>query len=110
MPAMKLGVFGKIVMIIAIIVVVALVYDLCIRLWRKMRSKEPKKTVVARAVFKEVQKGVQDNGPSYSVCFLTVDGQPLELFPSEAEFNAIKEEVKGNLTYQGSRFISFQEE
>ena len=103
---MNVGVIGKI-LIIAIAVVLALwIYDLCVRTWMKLRNREPIRTAMARVVFKEVQTSGSDNC-TYSVCFLTVDGKPVEVLPSEAEYNSLEVEQVGELTYQGMRFISF---
>ena len=106
---MNVGVIGKI-LIIAIAVVLALwIYDLCVRTWMKLRNREPIRTAMARVVFKEVQTSGSDNC-TYSVCFLTVDGKPVEVLPSEAEYNSLEVEQVGELTYQGMRFIRFTKE
>ena len=64
----------------------------------------------AKVVFKEVQTSTLTNENSYSVCFLTVDAKPVEVLPSEAEYNSLEVGQVGELTYQGMRFIRFAKE
>ena len=109
MPLMKFGVFGKIVIIIVAVVIALWIYDLCIRTWMKLRNREPVNTAKARVVFKEVQTSGSDHC-TYSVCFLTVDAKPVEVLPSEAEYNSLEVGQVGELTYQGMRFIRFVKE
>lgn len=110
MPIMKFGVIGKILIIAIALVLVLWIYDLCVRTWMKLRNKEQVKTAMAKVVFKEVQTSGSDNSCAYSVCFLTVDGKPVEVFTSEAEYNDLEVGQKGELTYQGMRFIRFAKE
>jgi len=75
-------------------------------------SQEPEKTVMATVVSKEIKSGTYQSGRSkggysYVIHFLTNDGQTLELFTHEIEFGGIKEDTKGQLTYQGRYFVDF---
>lgn len=106
---MKFGVFGKIVIIVVAVVFALWLYDLCVRTWMRLRNKEQVKTAMAKVVFKEVQTSGSDNC-TYSVCFLTVDGKPVEVYPNEAEYNSLEVGQKGELTYQGMGFIRFVKE
>lgn len=101
---------GKIAIIIAAIVLALWLYDLCVRTWMKFRNREPVRTATAKVVFKEVQTSTLTNENSYSVCFLTVDAKPVEVLPSEAEYNSLEVGQVGELTYQGMRFIRFTKE
>ena len=101
---------GKIAIIIAAIVLALWLYDLGIRTWMKLRNREPVRTATAKVVFKEVQTSTLTNENSYSVCFLTVDAKPVEVLPSEAEYNSLEVGQVGELTYQGMRFIRFAKE
>ena len=107
---MNLGVFGKIIVIVVAIVAVLWIYDLCVRAWMKYRNREEVKKATAKVVFKEVQTSTLTNENSYSVCFLTVDAKPVEVLPSEAEYNSLEVGQVGELTYQGMRFIRFAKE
>ena len=44
---MKVGVLGKIVIIIVAVVIALWIYDLCIRTWMKLRNREPVNTAKA---------------------------------------------------------------
>lgn len=106
---MKFGVFGKIVIIVIALFVALWLLDLCARTLRKIRNREPVKTAMAKVVFKEVQVSGLDNSRAYSVCFLTLDEKPVEVFSSEAEYNNMEVGQIGELTYQGMRYIRFEE-
>ena len=107
MPLMKLGVFGKIVVIVAALILALLLWDLLVRTLQKRRNAEPVKSAKAKVVFKEILPGTQD---TYSVCFLTLDEKPVEVYPTEAEYNGLEVGQIGMLTYQGMQLISFEAE
>lgn len=107
MPLMKLGVFGKIVLIIVALVLALLIWDLFIRTLQKIRNTEPVKTAKAKVIFKEILPGTLD---TYSVCFITLEQKPVELYPNEAAYNGLEVGQIGMLTYQGSQLISFEAE
>lgn len=109
MPLMKFGAIGKIVIIVVALVLAVWILDLCARIWRKMRNKEPVKTAMAKVVFKEIQTNTLDNSCIYSVCLLTVEGKPVELYLNETDYNGLEVGQKGALTYQGSSLIRFEE-
>lgn len=74
---------------------------------------EPKISVEAIVVSKEVKKGTQRSGRSqggysFVITFLTEGNRSLELFAYDVEFGRLKEGSRGILTYQGRYFIGFQ--
>lgn len=76
-------------------------------------TKEPERTVTAIVFSKEVKRGTQrtgrsNGGYSYAITFITPNDTKLELFAYEIEFGALKEGMKGELTYKGRYFISFK--
>lgn len=75
-------------------------------------SQDPERTVTATVLSKEVKRGTHQagrskGGYSYTVTFITENGQELELFTYEIEFGSLKEGMKGALTYQGRYFVTF---
>ena len=44
------------------------------------------------------------------MCFLTLDEKPVEVYPTEAEYNGLEVGQIGMLTYQGMQLISFEAE
>lgn len=104
--------------------VIAVVYGLAFFLlisylrvlpFREKPSPEPMKSVAAAVVSKAVKSGTHHAGRSqigysFTVTFLTEDGQTLELYAYEIEFGGIREGMKGVLTYQGRYFVSFQKQ
>lgn len=82
-------------------------------LWRGKPAKEPRKTVAATVLSKEVKAGTygagrSQMGYSFAINFLTKDGQTIELFAYDYEFGRLKEGMKGTLTYQGRCFVDFK--
>ena len=81
--------------------------------WQEKPTKAPLKTVTATVVSKEVKSGTYQSGRSkggysYTITFVTEDGQELEVFAYELEFGGIKEGMTGMLTYQGRYFVDFK--
>ena len=70
-------------------------------------------TVAATVVSKEVKQGTHESGRSvmgysFTVTFLTENGQTLELYAYEIEFGSLKEGMDGILTYRGRYFLDFK--
>ena len=91
-----------------------LIFYLRVRWFMEKPSEEAERSVSATVVSKEVKRGTGRSGRSmmgysFLVSFLTEDGQRLELYTYEIEFGALKEGMKGELTYKGRYFVSFQE-
>jgi len=89
-----------------------LVAYLRVRWWMEKPTREPKRSVAATVVSKEVKKGTQRSGRSqggysFVVHFLTEEGQTLEIYAYDVEFGGLKEGMKGILTYQGRYFVDF---
>lgn len=77
-------------------------------------TKEPEKTIRATVASKEVKPGTHRSGRSkggysYTITFVTEDGQTLELFAYEIEFGGLAEGTQGFLTYQGRYFVRFED-
>ena len=90
-----------------------LVSYLKVRWWSEKTTDEPKKSVVATIVSKEVKQGTQQSGRSqggysFVINFLTEDNQAMELYAYDVEFGGLKEGMKGVLTYQGRYFVDFK--
>ena len=91
-----------------------LVMYLRVRWFMEKPSAEPEKTVMATVESKEVKEGTNRSGRSmmgysFAVNFRTEAGETLELYAYEVEFGALKEGMKGSLTYRGRYFVSFDE-
>lgn len=83
------------------------------RWWSEKTTDEPKKSVFATIVSKEVKKGTQQSGRSqggysFVINFLTEDNQVLKLYAYDVEFGGLEEGMKGVLTYQGRYFVDFK--
>ena len=93
----------------------ALIFYLWVRAFSEKPSGEPERTVKATVISKEVKEGTNRSGRSmmgysFLVTFRTASGETLELYAYEIEFGALKEGMRGELTYQGPYFVSFLEE
>ena len=82
--------------------------------FKEKPSWEPKRSVGATVVSKEIKTGTQRSGRSqcgysFAITFLTQDGRTLELYAYDVEFGGLKEGMKGILTYQGRYFAGFEE-
>jgi len=103
--------------ILALVYVAAaglLVMYLRVRWFLEKPSADPEKTVAAAVVSKEVKEGTHRSGRSmmgysFVVTFRTETGEILELYTYEIEYGGLKPGMKGNLTYQGRYFVSFEE-
>ena len=109
-----LSLTGKILIPAIILILAGIGCYLRVRLFKEKPSKEPEKTVMATVVSKEVKRGTQrsgrsNGGYSYAICFLTEDGETLELYAYEVEFGGLKEGSHGLLTYKGRYFVCFDE-
>ena len=98
---------------LVIIVSVLLISYLRAYFFQEKPAKEPQKTVNATVTSKEVKSGIHRSGRSkggysYTITFLTVDNQRLELFAYELEFGKLKEGMTGMLTYKGRYFVDFK--
>lgn len=98
---------------VVIIGILLLIAFLSAYWFQEKPSSEPKKTVLATVVSKEVKRGTHQSGRSkggysYVVRFLTGDGQFLDLFAYEIEFGSLKEGSQGILTYKGRYFVDFR--
>lgn len=76
-------------------------------------SQDPRISVQATVVSKEIRSGTRSSGRSqmgysFVVCFETEDRQMLELHAHEIEFGGLKEGMEGILTYQGRYFMDFK--
>ena len=101
-------------LVCGIICLILLLHYLRVHLWGEKKTKEPEETVTATVISKEVKRGTQhtgrsNGGYSYAVNFLTNEGKQLELYAYEIEFGGLKEGTKGQLTYRGRYFVSFEE-
>ena len=81
--------------------------------FKEKKAKEPEQTIMATVISKEIKSGTHGSGRSkggfsYTITFMTEDGQELELFAYEIEFGALKEGMKGQLTYKGRYFLAFK--
>jgi len=76
-------------------------------------EKTPKKRVKSRLVnkltgtFGDAEKIGAPSYTSYTLVFLTADGEELSFAVSAEVFAVLKEGQQGFLTYQGSKFINF---
>lgn len=75
-------------------------------------SWDPKRSVRATVVSKEVRSGTHCSGRSqigysFVVSFVTEDNRTLELYAHEIEFGGLREGMVGILTYQGRYFVDF---
>ena len=91
-----------------------LVMYMRVRWFLEKPSNEPERTVAATVISKEVQEGTNRTGRSmmgysFLITFRTDSGETLDLYAYEVEFGALKEGMKGNLTYQGRYFVAFEE-
>ena len=91
-----------------------LLFYIRVRPFREKPSWEPKQTVVATVISKEIRAGTNSTGRStmgysFVINFETADGHALELYAYELEYGGLKEGMKGVLTYQGRYFVSFDE-
>ena len=89
-----------------------LVAYLRVRWWLEKPTNEPKKSVAATVISKEVVSGTQQSGRSqggyaFVVTFLAENEQTLELYAHDVEFGSLREGMKGILTYQGRYFVDF---
>lgn len=76
-------------------------------------SWDPRISVRATVVSKEVRPGTHSSGRSqigysFVVSFATEDHRTLELYAHEIEFGGIREGMEGILTYQGRYFVDFK--
>lgn len=102
--------------------IVAVVYGLAFFLlisylrvlpFQEKPSQDPRISVQATVVSKEIRSGTRSSGRSqmgysFVVCFETEDRQMLELYAHEIEFGGLKEGMEGILTYQGRYFMDFK--
>lgn len=102
--------------------IVAVVYGLAFFLlisylrvlpFQEKTSQDPRISVQATVVSKEIRSGTRSSGRSqmgysFVVCFETEDRQMLELYAQEIEFGGLKEGMEGILTYQGRYFMDFK--
>lgn len=102
--------------------IVAVVYGLAFFLlisylrvlpFQEKPSQDPRISVQATVVSKEIRSGTRSSGRSqmgysFVVCFETEDRQMLELHAHEIEFGGLKEGMEGILTYQGRYFMDFK--
>lgn len=102
--------------------IVAVVYGLAFFLlisylrvlpFQEKTSQDPRISVQATVVSKEIRSGTRSSGRSqmgysFVVCFETEDRQMLELYAHEIEFGGLKEGMEGILTYQGRYFMDFK--
>lgn len=102
--------------------IVAVVYGLAFFLlisylrvlpFQEKTSQDPRISVQATVVSKEIRSGTRSSGRSqmgysFVVCFETEDRQMLELHAHEIEFGGLKEGMEGILTYQGRYFMDFK--
>lgn len=81
--------------------------------FQEKTSQDPRISVQATVVSKEIRSGTRSSGRSqmgysFVVCFETEDRQMLELYAHEIEFGGLKEGMEGILTYQGRYFMDFK--
>ena len=81
--------------------------------FREKPASEPKKTVAATVISREVRPGTNRSGRSqagysFVVGFRTESGEMLELYTYDVEYGGLREEMQGILTYQGRYFVSFR--
>ena len=82
--------------------------------FREKPGSEPKKTVAATVVSREVRPGTNRSGRSqagysFVICFQTAEGESLELYAYDVEYGGLREGMQGILTYRGRYFADFQE-
>ena len=92
----------------------ALVFYLRVRMFTEKPSDELRRSAPATVISKEVREGTNRTGRSmmgysFVVTFRTDSGETLELYTYEIEFGGLKEGMKGELTYKGRYFVSFEE-
>lgn len=84
-----------------------------VRPFREKNTNEPEKTCKAKIISKEVKSGTNKTGRSvmgytYTIKFLTENGEELELYAYETEFGSLKEGMEGFLIYKGRYFVDFK--
>lgn len=103
--------------ILFFLAVMALVFWLRVFPFREKKTKEPERTAPAEVISRRVQSGNPHRsgrssgmGYTYLVTFRLDDGRELELYTYETEYGALREGMKGTLTWKGPYFVSLTEE
>lgn len=96
--------------------IMALVFWLRTFPFREKKTKEPERTAWAEVVSRRVQSGANRTGRSsgmgytYLVTFRLEDGREIELYTYDIEYGALREGMKGMLTWKGRYFVSLNTE
>lgn len=108
-----IGVFGIIFVLIFLLIIGIFIFGIGagIKQWSK-NNNSPRLSVPAKVVTKRIDtwggSGDSRAHTSYYVTFEVTSGDRMELPMNGSEYGLIAEDDLGVLTFQGSRFISFE--
>lgn len=91
----------------------ALICWLWIRAFSEKKSDEAERTAEAELIVRTIKRGADRSGRSrlgfnHVLTFRLADGSEVELYSHEEEWGALREGMKGTLTWQGRYFVDLE--